>query len=140
MEAFLAWYSGNLWEMFMFKNRTTGPYGWSYWSLIIFNVLIPQVLWLKSARQNIPLVFILSLVINVGMWLERFVIIVTSLHRDFLPGSWGMYYPTKFDWSMYIGSIGMFLTLLYLFVRFLPSISIYEVRTLVPRAQKGGSH
>jgi Ni/Fe-hydrogenase subunit HybB-like protein len=140
MEAFMAWYSGNIWEMFMFKNRTTGPYGWSYWSLILFNVLVPQVLWSKKARANVPLVFIVSIIINIGMWLERFVIIVTSLHRDFLPGSWGMYYPTKYDWSFYIGSIGMFLTLMYLFVRVLPSIAMFEVRMILPKSQKGGSH
>jgi Ni/Fe-hydrogenase subunit HybB-like protein len=141
MEAFMSWYSGNIWEGFMFKNRTTGPYGWSYWSLILFNVMVPQLLWLKKARQNVPLVFILSIIINIGMWLERFVIIVTSLHRDFLPGSWGMYYPTKYDWSFYIGSIGMFLTLIYLFVRVLPAIAIFEMRTILPKAApKGGTH
>jgi len=140
MEAFMAWYSGNLWESFMFKNRISGPYGWSYWSLILFNVLIPQVLWFGWARRNVALVFVVSLIINIGMWLERFVIIVTSLHRDFLPSSWGMYYPTKYDWSFYIGTIGMFLCLMYLFVRVLPAISIFEVRTLVPRNNKGGQH
>ncbi len=140
MEAFMAWYSANGWETFMFKNRTTGPYGWSYWSLILFNVLIPQVLWFGWARKNVALVFVVSLIINIGMWLERFVIIVTSLHRDFLPSSWGMYYPTQYDWSFYIGSIGMFLCLMYIFIRVLPSISIFEVRTLVPRETKGGHH
>ncbi|MBI3682816.1 MAG: polysulfide reductase NrfD [Acidobacteria bacterium] len=140
MEAFMSWYSGNFWELFMMKNRATGPYGWSYWMLILFNVLIPQVLWLKKARRNVALVFITAIIINIGMWLERFVIIVTSLARDFVPSSWGMYYPTKYDWSMFIGTIGFFLCLMYVFVRLLPALSIFEIRTIVPRAEKGGSH
>jgi molybdopterin-containing oxidoreductase family membrane subunit len=98
-------------------------------------VLTPQVLWLKRARTNVLLLFVLSLIVNVGMWLERFVIIVTSLHRDFLPSSWGMYKPTFWDWSTYIGTIGLFLSLLFLFLRFLPMISIFEMRTILPGAK-----
>jgi molybdopterin-containing oxidoreductase family membrane subunit len=131
MEAFMAWYSGNPFEQYMLWNRMTGPYGWSYWMLILCNILIPQIMWMRRIRENTLLLFIISLVINVGMWLERFVIIVTSLHRDFLPSSWGMYYPTGLDWSMFFGSIGLFLALLFLFIRFLPVISIFEMRVLV---------
>ena len=101
-----------------------------YWALILCNVVIPQLLWFKRVRTNVPALFVISLVVNVGMWLERFVIIVTSLHRDFLPSSWGMYTPTFWDWSTFLGTIGLFLTLLFLFLRFLPMISIFEMRTL----------
>jgi molybdopterin-containing oxidoreductase family membrane subunit len=134
-EAFIAWYSADQYELFVPINRATGPYWWTYWLLILCNVLVPQVLWLKRARTNVVLLFVLSLVINVGMWLERFVIIVTSLHRDFLPSSWGMYQPTFWDWSTFVGTIGLFLTLLFLFLRFLPMISISEMRTMLPGAK-----
>ena len=103
------------------------------------NVIIPQVLWFRSVRSNVVVLFIISLVVNVGMWLERFVIVVTSLHRDFLPSSWGMYYPTRWDWMTFFGTIGLFITLFFLFIRVLPMISIFEMRTLVPAAKvKGG--
>ena len=131
----MAWYSGNHYERFMLLNRMTGPYWWSYWGLILTNVLIPQLLWFERFRTNVFVLWALSIVINVGMWLERFVIIVTSLHRDFLPSSWGMYSPTIWDWSTYIGTIGLFLTLLFLFIRFLPMIAIFEMRTMVPAAR-----
>ena len=134
-EAFIAWYSADKYEMFVPVNRATGPYWWTYWMLILCNVIAPQVLWLKKARTNVILLFVLSLVVNVGMWLERFVIIVTSLHRDFLPSSWGMYAPTFWDWSTFIGTIGLFLSLLFLFLRFLPMISIFEMRTILPEAK-----
>jgi Ni/Fe-hydrogenase subunit HybB-like protein len=134
-EAFIAWYSADKFEMFVSLNRMTGPYWWTYWLLILCNVAVPQVLWLKRVRTNVVALFVLSLVINVGMWLERFVIIVTSLHRDFLPSSWGMFKPTFWDWSTYIGTIGLFLTLLFLFLRFLPMISIFEMRTILPEAK-----
>jgi molybdopterin-containing oxidoreductase family membrane subunit len=111
-----------------------GPYAVYYWALILCNVVIPQMLWLKRVRTSVPILFVIALVVNVGMWLERFVIIPTSLHRDFLPSSWGMYHGTVWDWSMFIGSIGLFFFLLFLFVRFLPMISIFEMRTLVPEA------
>jgi Ni/Fe-hydrogenase subunit HybB-like protein len=131
MEAFFAWYSGQPFEMYMMKNRMTGPYWWAYWLLIVCNVVAPNLLWIKNLRTSVPFLFAISLVVSVGMWLERFVIIVTSLHRDFLPSSWGMYAGTKFDWAAFIGTLGLFATLLFLFVRFLPAISISEMRVLV---------
>jgi Ni/Fe-hydrogenase subunit HybB-like protein len=135
MEAFMAWYSASEYEGFMMKNRIwTGPYWWAYALLIITNIIIPQILWSRRARHNTVLLFIVALIISVGMWLERFVIIVTSLHRDYLPSSWAMYRPTIFDWSMFIGTIGLFFTLLLLFIRFLPVISIFEMRTILPGA------
>ena len=136
IEAFFAWYSGSQYEMFMMSNRMTGPYAPAFWSLILCNVLVPQLLWMRSIRRNVVAMFAISIVVNIGMWLERYVIVVTSLHRDFLPSSWGMYFPTFWDWALYIGSIGLFLTLLLLFIRFLPMISIFEMRTLVPRASR----
>jgi len=135
MEAFMSWYSGNVYERSMMWNRMTGPYWWAYWTLILTNIAIPQLLWSKRVRANAVALWMLSIVINIGMWLERFVIIVTSLHRDFLPSSWGMYSPTFWDWSTFIGTIGLFLTLLFLFIRFLPMISIFEMRTMVPGAR-----
>jgi molybdopterin-containing oxidoreductase family membrane subunit len=134
-EAFIAWYSADKYEGFVPLNRLTGPYFLAYWSLILCNVAIPQLLWLKRVRMNVPMLFIISIIVNVGMWLERFVIIVTSLHRDFLPSSWGMYSATFWDWSTYIGTIGLFLSLLFLFLRFLPMISIFEMRTMLPEAK-----
>jgi molybdopterin-containing oxidoreductase family membrane subunit len=138
MEAFMSWYSANQYEQFMYWNRMTGPYAPAFWALILTNILIPQVLWLKKARQNVLLLFFVSLVVNTGMWLERFVIVVTSLHRDFLPSSWGMYTPTAWDWMTYVGTLGLFVTLLFLFIRFLPMISIFEMRTLLPESKVGG--
>ncbi|HEY8232901.1 MAG TPA: NrfD/PsrC family molybdoenzyme membrane anchor subunit [Vicinamibacteria bacterium] len=135
MEAFMAWYSGNVYERFMLWNRMAGPYAWSYWALIFCNVIVINTLWWKRLRTNVAYLFFISLVVSVGMWLERFVIIVTSLHRDFLPSSWGNYRGTIFDWSMFIGTMGLFLTLFFLFIRFLPTISIFEMRTLVPAAK-----
>jgi molybdopterin-containing oxidoreductase family membrane subunit len=135
MEAFMAWYSANEYERYMMVNRMTGPYAPVYWALILTNIAIPQLLWLRKVRSNVPLLFLISLVVNVGMWLERFVIVVTSLHRDFLPSSWGMYYPTFWDWATFIGTLGLFVTLLFLFIRFLPMISIFEMRTMLPEAE-----
>ena len=132
MEAFMAFYSGNEYERFMIINRYTGPYAIVGAALILCNVLIPQTMWLRRVRTSVPALFAISLVVNIGMWLERFVIIVTSLHRDFLPSSWGMYYPTRWDIMTYVGTIGLFLTMFYLFIRFLPMISIFEMRGLVP--------
>jgi Ni/Fe-hydrogenase subunit HybB-like protein len=131
METFMAFYSGNPFDRFLIINRMTGPYAFFYWMLIACNIAIPQIMWLRSVRNNVAILFVISLIVNVGMWLERFVIVVISLHRDFLPSSWGMYYPTRWDWATYVGTIGLFLTLLFLFIRFLPVISIYEMRTLV---------
>jgi Ni/Fe-hydrogenase subunit HybB-like protein len=134
-EAFIAWYSADRYEGFVPINRLTGPYAFAYWSLIFCNVIVPQLLWLKRIRSSTMALFALSLIINVGMWLERFIIIVTSLHRDFLPSAWGMYAPTFWDWSTFVGTIGLFLALLFLFVRFLPMISIFEMRTILPEAK-----
>jgi Ni/Fe-hydrogenase subunit HybB-like protein len=132
IELFTAWYSGNTFEMFVMKNRITGPYWMQWWSLILCNILLVQLLWFKKVRSTPVILFIVSIVVNIGMWLERFVIVVTSLHRDFLPSSWGMYRGTVWDWTLYIGTIGFFLSLVFLFLRVLPAISIFEVRTLVP--------
>jgi Ni/Fe-hydrogenase subunit HybB-like protein len=135
IEAFMAWYSGSPYEQFMILNRLTGPYRHAYWALLLCNIVLPQALWFKNVRTNVLVLFFVALIVNVGMWLERFVIVVTSLHRDFLPSSWGMYYPTVWDWATYIGTIGLFLTLLFLFIRVLPMISIFEIRTLLPQAR-----
>ncbi|MBI3653482.1 MAG: polysulfide reductase NrfD [Acidobacteria bacterium] len=135
MEAFMAWYSGNEYERFMIYNRMTGPYWWSYWSLILCNVITPQFLWARKVRHSTTALFLISLVVGVGMWLERFVIIVVSLHRDFLPSSWAMYAPTRYDWMMFIGTLGLFSALMFLFIRFLPVISIFEMRTLLPESK-----
>jgi molybdopterin-containing oxidoreductase family membrane subunit len=135
MEAFFGWYSANKFEKFMIYNRMTGPYKYHYMALIMCNGLMPQLLWIKRIRHNLGMVFFLSVVVSVGMWLERFVIVVTSLHRDFLPSSWGMYTGTFWDWSMYIGTIGFFFALFFLFIRFLPMISIFEMRTILPQAK-----
>ncbi len=139
MEAFFGWYSASQYEVFMVKNRIwEGPYWWSYWLLIFCNGASIQLLWFERFRNSEFWLFLISIIVSVGMWLERFVIIVTSLHRDFLPSSWAMYSPTVFDWSMFIGTIGLFFTLLFLFVRFVPIISIFEVRTLLPEAHVHG--
>ena len=141
MEAFFGWYSASQYEIFMVKNRIwEGPYWWAYWLLILCNGMSIQLLWFKRFRESEFWLFLISIVVSVGMWLERFVIIVTSLHRDFLPSSWAMYSPTVFDWSMFLGTIGFFFTLIYLFVRFLPIISIFEVRTLLPDAEVKHKH
>jgi Ni/Fe-hydrogenase subunit HybB-like protein len=135
IEAFMAWYSANKYETFMMWNRMTGPYWWSYALLITCNVVTPQLLWFKKVRTSVPVLFAISIVVNIGMWLERFVIVVTSLHRDFLPSSWGRFSPTVWDFATYFGTIGLFLMLLLLFLRFLPMISIFEMRTLLPAAR-----
>jgi Ni/Fe-hydrogenase subunit HybB-like protein len=134
-EAFIAWYGVDTFERFMIANRMTGPYAPVYWTLILCNVVIPQALWFKRVRTNVRVLFLLALVVNVGMWLERFVIVVTSLHRDFLPSAWGNYAPTLWDWSTFIGTIGLFVSLLFLFLRFLPMISIAEMRAILPAAK-----
>jgi molybdopterin-containing oxidoreductase family membrane subunit len=136
MEAFMAWYSGDVFEQFMMANRMFGPYGWIFWALMLFNVLIPQALWSRRVRTRPVALFFVALSVNAGMWIERFVIVITSLHRDFVPSSWAMYFPTRWDWATLFGSVGLFFTLLLLFIRFLPMISITEVRELV--AEKSG--
>ncbi len=139
-EAFFAWYSGSPHERFMMWNRMTGPYGWSYWTLIAINAVMIQALWFKKIRTNTVVLFIMSLMVGVGMWLERFVIIVTSLNRDFVPSSWGMYYPTRWDFMTFFGTIGLFLTLFLLFLRYVPMISIFEVKTLLPQGKVKAGH
>jgi Ni/Fe-hydrogenase subunit HybB-like protein len=131
MEAFFAWYSANPNEAYMMANRATGPYAPFYWLLLICNGVVPQLLWSPRLRASVPLLFVISLVVSLGMWLERYIIVVTTLHRDFLPSSWGMYSGTIWDWATFIGTIGLFLSLLFLFVRVLPMISIFEMRELV---------
>ena len=136
METFMAFYSGNPFDRYMIMNRMVGPYKYVYWTLITCNIAIPQALWSRKVRRSAMALFIVSLVVNVGMWLERFVIIVVSLHREFTPSKWDMYYPTRWDWATFVGTIGLFLTLFYLFIRFLPMISIVEVRALVHETEK----
>ena len=142
-EFFIAWYSGNTYEWYAFLNRALGPYWWAYWTMVTCNVISPQFFWFKKLRRSVPVMFMLSLVVNVGMWFERFVIIVTSLHRDFLPSSWGYFRPTYVDICTFIGTIGLFLTLFLLFARFLPMIAIAEVKGVVAQekhsfAKQGG--
>ena len=130
-EIFLAFYSGDHFEMYMMVNRFFGPYAWAFWTLMLCNIVAIQPLWFKPVRRNVYALFVISMFVNVGMWFERFMIIVMSLHRDFLPSSWGMYAPTHIDIMMYVGTIGFFLLLFFLFVRALPMISIAEMRELV---------
>jgi molybdopterin-containing oxidoreductase family membrane subunit len=141
VEAFMAWYSGSPYEAFVTFNRLHGPYRHLYWSLMLFNIALPQLMWIKSCRRSIFWLYFVAMSVNVGMWLERFVIIVQSLHRDFLPSAWHMYSPTIFDWTMFTGTIALFLFMFFQFIRFLPMIAIFEMRLLVPRSGvtgKGG--
>ena len=135
MEIYMGLYSTNTYETSMLMTRWTGPYAPFYWMLILCNILTPQLLWFKVIRQWPLVLFLISIVVNIGMWLERFVIVITSLHRDYLPSSWGMYYPTIYDWGLYVGSIGLFFCLLFLFIRLLPVISVFEMRELVSRTK-----
>lgn len=136
MEIFIAWYSQDPLELYLVTNRFSGDYSWLYIALIAFNVLVPQALWSLRVRTNPLFLFIISIFINAGMWLERFIIIVTSLHRDYLPSSWNIYVPTFYDIALFIGTIGLFFTLLFLFIRFLPVISIFEMRELVKEQEE----
>lgn len=140
MEFFIAWYSGSNIEQFVFINRAFGPYAWAYWTMVSCNVFFPQLLWFKKIRTNIKATFILVLLVNVGMWFERYVIIVTSLHRDFLPSSWGMFTPTITDFGILFGSFGLFFTLTLLFTRALPVVSLSEVKAVVDGAQPAHHH
>jgi molybdopterin-containing oxidoreductase family membrane subunit len=148
MEFFIAWYGGNPYERFTFLNRAFGPFGWSYFIMFTCNVFVPQLFWSKRCRQSLTLVWILSILVNIGMWFERFVIIVTSLHRDFLPSSWGYYKPSWVDVTTFLGTFGLFFTLFLLFLRFLPMIAVSEVKAVTPHADphhplggaKGGHH
>jgi Ni/Fe-hydrogenase subunit HybB-like protein len=131
MENFTAWYSADQFEIFTYANRFTGTYAPAMWGLMFFNVIIPQMLWFRRVRRSAGLLFVVSIVINIGMWLERFIIVVTSLYRDYLPSSWNVYIPTLWDWTTFIGTLGLFFALLFVFIRFLPVISIFEMRELV---------
>lgn len=134
IEPFTAWYSGDLYEMFMVHNRAVGPYAWSYWSVIFCNVVVPQALWFRQVRLKPKLLFTVSILILIGMWLERYMIIITALHHDYLPSSWSNFIATFWDNATLYGSMGLFLTLFALFVRFLPMIPMYEVKELLPFA------
>lgn len=135
MEFFIAWYSGVQAEQFVFINRAFGPYAWAYWIMVCCNVIIPQLFWVKKFRRSIPVMIVVVILVNVGMWFERFVIIVTSLHRDFLPASWDYYIPTLYDIGILIGSFGLFFTLVILFTKTLPVVSISEVKAVAEGAQ-----
>lgn len=135
MEMFIAWYSGNQFERFVFLNRALGPYAWAYWTMVSCNVIFPQLFWFKKIRRSIPAMFIIGITVNIGMWFERFVIIVTSLSRDFLPSSWGHYTPTFYDVGILLGSFGLFFTLIMIFVRVLPVVSISEVKAAIEGGQ-----
>jgi molybdopterin-containing oxidoreductase family membrane subunit len=135
-EAFVGFYSGNPNEMFVIINRAMGPYAWAYWTMVTCNAVVPQLFWSKRVRTSIPAIFVLSILINVGMWFERFVIIVTSLHRDFLPSSWAMYMPTVTEVTIMLGSFGLFFTLFLLFLRIFPAISMNEVKGVLHYARR----
>jgi Ni/Fe-hydrogenase subunit HybB-like protein len=134
-EAFFGYYSADVYEKFMIWNRMTGPYAPFYYCLIFCNVITPQFLWSKRLRTSPLILWFISIVVNIGMWLERFVIVITSLHRDFLPSSWSMYWPTIWDWAVYLGTLGLFMTCIFLFVRVMPMITIFELRMLLPGAR-----
>jgi molybdopterin-containing oxidoreductase family membrane subunit len=133
-EFFVAWYSGNIYEKFTFINRAFGQYAWAYWIMVTCNVLIPQLFWSKKLRKSVPVMFVASIFINIGMWFERFVIVVTSLANDFLPSSWDYFSPTIYDIGILVGSFGLFFTLFLLFLRFLPMIAMSEVKGVLPQA------
>jgi Ni/Fe-hydrogenase subunit HybB-like protein len=134
MEFFIAWYGGNPYELYAFKNRAFGPYWWAYWTMVTCNVISPQLFWSKWCRTTPWFVFIVSIFVNIGMWFERFVIIVTSLHRDYMPSNWAYFIPTWVDIWTFVGTFGLFLTLFLLFMRFLPMIAISEVKGVTPQA------
>ena len=138
----MAWYSGMAYERYAFMNRAMGPYWWAYWIMVTCNVLVPQLLWSRKIRRSAMLMYPVVILINVGMWFERFVIVVTSLHRDFLPSSWDYFSPTWVDVGLFVGSIGLFLTFMLLFCRFLPTIATAELKAVSPGAQPshGGHH
>ena len=139
-ELFIAWYSGVKYEQYAFLNRALGPYAWSYWIMFSCNVFVPQIFWFKAARRSIPIMFVVSIFVNIGMWFERFVITVTSLHRDFLPSSWGMYQWSFYDSAILAGSFGMFFTLFLLYLKGFPAISIAEVKPVLYVGKKRGGH
>jgi molybdopterin-containing oxidoreductase family membrane subunit len=135
MEFFIAWYSGHEAESFAFINRAFGPYAWAYWIMVSCNVIFPQLFWIKKLRRTIPVMFVIGVLVNIGMWFERFVITVTSLSRDYLPSSWSYYIPSPTDFGILIGSFGLFFTCLLIFIRVMPVVSIAEVKAVVDGAQ-----
>ena len=135
-EFFMSLYSGQKFDVFLVQQRLHGPYSHYYYALILCNILTPQLLWIRRVRTNITALFLMSIVVNIGMWLERFVIVVISLTRDFMPSAWGRYSPTVWDWATFIGTLGLFTTLIFLFVRVLPAISIAEMRELVAHTEE----
>lgn len=140
MEMFIAWYSGSDWERWIFINRAFGDYAWAYWTMVTCNVVSPQVFWFKKLRRSIPLMFVISIFINIGMWFERFTIISTTLHHDYLPASWGYYSPTWVEISIFIGTFGIFLSLFLLFAKFVPVIAIAEIKSILPGSQPKHHH
>ncbi len=134
-EVFMSWYSASHWEYFMMWNRMFGPMGWSYWTLITCNIALPQLLWSRKLRKSVAFTFIMSLIINTGMYFERFVIVVTSLTRDYLPSSWGTYRATRWDYGTFLGTLGFFTFCFFLFIRFLPMIPMSELRLMLPQAK-----
>ncbi len=134
VEFFIAWYSGNPAEGFTFMNRAFGPYAWAYWTMVSCNVIFVQLFWFKRLRRSIPVLFMVSIFVNIGMWFERFVIVVSSLANDYLPSSWGYYRPTIFDILTFAGTFGLFFTFFLLFIRFLPIIAMAEVKAVLPQA------
>lgn len=138
-EFFIAWYSGVEYEQYAFINRATGPYWWAYWSMMTCNVITPQLFWFRSIRRSLTATFIISIFVNIGMWFERFVIIVTSLHRDYLPSSWAMFSPTMIDVGVYVGTFGLFFTLFFLFVKFFPVVNMAEVKAIL-KSSSGVTH
>jgi len=135
IELFTAWYSGNIYEQFIAMTRMTGPYAWAYWTMIFCNVVVPQFFWSKRLRRNVPVMFVASILINVGMWFERFVIVVSSLAQDFVPSSWDYFAPSVWDIIMLIGSFGLFLSLFMLFIRWLPMVAASEVKGILPQSE-----
>ncbi|HEX6562965.1 MAG TPA: NrfD/PsrC family molybdoenzyme membrane anchor subunit [Chthoniobacterales bacterium] len=136
METFTGWYSGDIYEQYLVINRAIGPYGWVYWLLIGVNIVIPQLLWIRRIRSKPISLFLVALSVNIGMWLERFVIVIVSLHRDFLPSSWGIYAPTGWDWLILFGSVGLFVSLVFLFVRLLPMIPMSEIKEIIAEREE----
>jgi len=134
-EFFNAWYSGNFYERFHFINRATGPYAWCFYLMVLCNVVTPQFLWWKKIRRSVAALFVVSILVNIGMWFERFVIIVVSLHRAFLPSGWGMFYPTAIDVGVLVGAFGLFFTCFLLFIRFLPMIAMWEIKGVAEHAR-----
>ena len=130
-ELFISWYSGVEYEAYAFINRATGPYWWAYWSMMTCNVISPQLMWFRKLRSSLYFTFFISIVVNIGMWFERYVIIVTSIHRDYLPAAWSMHYPSHIDLGVYVGTIGLFFVFFLLFARFFPVLALNELKTIL---------